>query len=524
MIRNTRARAILGLGLTFLAITVGFQNCGQFASQSKSITSSSTSGRRGNMVSEAGLSGQNVVKSSDINLAAINPGEQSRMVTCAADGTTCVARDMPLLNQNEMPTPYADMYCVPTSATMLFETFQRAGFTFPRNEGPEFSALSDSAQRALWLGNKMMTDKNGTYANLEVNVLDSLMWSAMPAYELKSVAAADVTPSTMKTDARNNTIALMSYGHYSATNPRTLISGRRAVDMVRNGGHSITINGFRTAGDQIETIYNDPWDKLQYARAFVSVPIDGGVQYNFPYLPADGRRSTFAVFTFGSGENMGVELIDGYYPMVPSSPSRPIPGVVAVDPAVTNAQAVIQGAYQKILNRAADPAGLAGLTPTVLGGATQAQVEDILMASDEYKSAHPTAAVPAPITAVAPTPPTVSQRPATTQHPTDTLVRVLFQSFLKRAPDQTAYDTFAVYSSAKIGYMIGASPEASSYYVGLNTEDFVRYLYNAMLFRQADQWEVDFWSNELNSGRITRAQAVDGFATSPEFANMAARL
>ena len=52
----------------------------------------------------------------------------------------------------------------------------------------------------------------------------------------------------------------------------------------------------------------------------------------------------------------------------------------------------------------------------------------------------------------------------------------------------------------------------------LSTNSFVRFLYNNVLNRAPDAAGLAAWDQALNSGTVTRTQAVQGFWDSPEHA------
>lgn len=170
--------------------------------------------------------------------------------------------------------------------------------------------------------------------------------------------------------------------------------------------------------------------------------------------------------------------------------------------------------YNNVLDRAPDPAGLAGWTAKLdSGDLTRPQVVVGFSESLEFLWNVRADALPY----------------------TETGVRAgfgddvfrLYKATLDRAPDAAGFDYWTglladgrAYHSVIGGFV--QSLEFQSQYGGLDDEAFVTLLYYNVLGRAPDPIGLEGWSSKLTSGVLTREQVVAGFAQSPEFTLMMA--
>ena len=504
---------VLSAGFVAVTIAVAFQNCGQgfSAGSGSQILPSFQVGKviEGSGVKEAGLLGRNVLKAGKTTVAVAS-AKSSEFVTCSADKSSCLVENMPLLNQFEMPTPFASMYCAPTAATMIFEAMLESGFTFPRNKGPTYVALGSAPKRALWLGEQMQTSDKGTHEYPQMMTLSELSFTSTPAYDLGTVGPQKVTPQIIKDLFLNKGVAALNYGHFYVPKASTLISGRQTARAESTSGHAIALSGFRTTpAGATEIVYNDPGDETQYARVLErhKVNREDGVYVVYPFTSPDGNSSNYALFSADYGSEKYIALITKYFPIEPSS--RPIPGQPTTEPekpatdARAAAQQVVTESYLVLLKRLPDSSGLEAGIAYLLAGHSRTQFEDMIRSSPEYKNLNP------------------NEPPKT--YPTDALVQSLFQSLLKRSAEPAARTYASSRSCEGIGSMVAHSTEAFGFYNNQSNDEFVRGLYQGLLARTPTAGEVANWTAQLTSV-MNRTDVIWGFVKSPEFANRCAAL
>jgi len=104
-------------------------------------------------------------------------------------------------------------------------------------------------------------------------------------------------------------------------------------------------------------------------------------------------------------------------------------------------------------------------------------------------------------------------------------VRRLFRLTLQRDPDVTGINYWTNHLSnrtrtaTQVGHGFIFSVEMNAR--GLNNTQFVNIMYDAFMGRPADVAGRNYWLGRMNAG-MTRQQVFNGFASSPEFAGIAA--
>ncbi len=161
---------------------------------------------------------------------------------------------------------------------------------------------------------------------------------------------------------------------------------------------------------------------------------------------------------------------------------------------LTDPVAFVRQQYLDFLGREPDDGGLAYWAEQINSGRmTRAQVIDAFMRSDEFGKT------------IAP------------------IIRLYFAYFL-RIPD---YDGLLYWINAyKIGENLtnisesfASSQEFQNRYGNLTNEQFVTLLYWNVLERAPDSGGFVYWTNQLNSGRMTRGEVMLGFSESQEYKN-----
>lgn len=102
----------------------------------------------------------------------------------------------------------------------------------------------------------------------------------------------------------------------------------------------------------------------------------------------------------------------------------------------------------------------------------------------------------------------------------------LYQLCLNRTPDETGLKNWV--GSLQSKSISGAQAAAGFFFSHeflekkLSSQAYVNLLYNVLLNRQPSATESSGWINDINTGKSTRAQVLNGFAGSPEFNELCA--
>jgi len=176
--------------------------------------------------------------------------------------------------------------------------------------------------------------------------------------------------------------------------------------------------------------------------------------------------------------------------------------------ATTNRQFVTL-LYNNVLDRAPDAGGLAGWINQLDSGAmTRAEVVIGFSESPEFRANTQAG--------------TLNFSRAGYQADWSDDVYRLYQATLDRSPDAGGFDGWTEALAAGADYLSVVSgfvnsPEFQATYGATTNSQFVTLLYNNVLDRAPDAGGLASWVNQLDSGAMTRAEVVRGFAQSPEF-------
>ena len=102
----------------------------------------------------------------------------------------------------------------------------------------------------------------------------------------------------------------------------------------------------------------------------------------------------------------------------------------------------------------------------------------------------------------------------------------LYLLCLNRTPDETGLKNWV--GSLQSKSISGAQAAAGFFFSHeflekkLSSQAYVNLLYNVLLNRQPSATESSGWINDINTGKSTRAQVLNGFAGSPEFNELCA--
>ena len=161
----------------------------------------------------------------------------------------------------------------------------------------------------------------------------------------------------------------------------------------------------------------------------------------------------------------------------------------------TNARWFVMQQYRDILGREGDSGGITYWSNTVTSGSiSRAGVVDYFLKTPEFDGSAGA-------------------------------VTRLYAAYFLRRPDYGGLQFWlgqyrAGASLDAISNFFAASQEFIDRYGQLNNHDFVVLVYNNVLGRQPDQGGLDFWTNQLDSGAMTRGQVMLAFSDSNEFKNL----
>ena len=285
----------------------------------------------------------------------------------------------------------------------------------------------------------------------------------------------------------------------SVIDPPPLVSAQDGVTYGSAGNDMV----FGGAGN--DTLFGDAGDDRLYGDAFVSA------------TAMDHARSVYRLYQATLDRAPDPAGLNGWTEMLAMGTqtlSQVASGFVnsaefqATYGGLTNG-AFVTLLYNNVLNRAPDPAGLAGWTDLLNGGMSRQDVVLGFSQSLEFRNATDTPAARY-----------VNDRDAAQW--SDDVFR-LYQATLDRNPDPAGFTGWTGLLAGGTSFLTAVtgfvnSTEFQSTYGALDNTQFVTLLYNNVLNRAPDAGGLAAWTTAMTNG-MSRAEVVQGFSQSAEFIN-----
>ena len=292
------------------------------------------------------------------------------------------------------------------------------------------------------------------------------------------------------------------------------ITGNSVANLIHANAGNDTVSGaagndtvFGGAGN--DTLFGDAGDDRLYGDAFVSA------------TAMDHARSVYRLYQATLDRAPDPAGLNGWTEMLAMGTqtlSQVASGFVnsaefqATYGGLTNG-AFVTLLYNNVLNRAPDPAGLAGWTDLLNGGMSRQDVVLGFSQSLEFRNATDTPAARY-----------VNERDAAQW--SDDVFR-LYQATLDRNPDPAGFTGWTGLLAGGTSFLTAVtgfvnSTEFQSTYGALDNTQFVTLLYNNVLNRAPDAGGLAAWTTAMTNG-MSRAEVVQGFSQSAEFINNTAQ-